>query len=67
MSTKNNLNDNLKKLKDTVDWFEKREDVDVEEGLKRVKDAVKVIKDSRKRLREIENEFEEVKKELSEE
>lgn len=64
MSKKNDLNENLKKLSETAEWFENREDVDVEEGLKKVKEAVEIIKESKKRLREIENEFEKVKKEL---
>lgn len=64
MSKKNNLNENLKKLSETAEWFESREDVDVEEGLKKVKEAVEIIKESKKRLKEIENEFEKVKKEL---
>lgn len=63
----NNLSENLKKLSAISDWFEEREDVDVEEGLKKVKDAVKLIKESKERLKEIENEFEDVKKELDEE
>ncbi len=67
MSKKENLSDNLKKLSETAQWFENREDVDVEEGLKKVKEAVEVIKESKKRLKEIENEFEKVKKELDEE
>ncbi len=67
MSKKENLSENLKKLSQTAQWFESREDVDVEEGLKKVKEAVEVIKGSKKRLKEIENEFEEVKKELDEE
>jgi len=63
----NNLGENLKKLSDISRWFEEREDVDVEEGLKKVKEAAKLIKESKKRLQEIENEFEEVKKDLDEE
>ncbi len=67
MPKKNNLNENLEKLAETAEWFENREDIDVEEGLKKVKEAVEIIKESKKRLREIENEFEKVKKELGEE
>ncbi len=67
MNKKNNLSENLKKLSEVADWFDRQEDVDVEEGLKKVKDAVEIIKESKIRLREIENEFEKVKKELEEE
>jgi exonuclease VII small subunit len=67
MSKKNNLSENLKELSEIAEWFDKQEDVDVEEGLKKVKEAVVIIKESKSRLREIENEFEKVKKELEEE
>ncbi len=67
MPEKNNLTKNLKQLSEIADWFENREDVDVEEGLKKVKQAAVIIKESKKRLKEIENEFQEVKKELDEE
>ena len=59
----NNLNINLKKLSEISDWFDNREEVDVEEGLEKVKEAVISIKESRERLKQIENEFEEIKKE----
>ena len=45
-------------------WFNDQEEIDVEEGLKKVKEAVGLIKTSKERLREIENEFEEIKKEM---
>ena len=57
-----NLNDNLKKLSEITDWFENQEEVDVEEGLTKVKEAVGLIKSSKARLKGIENEFEEIKK-----
>ncbi len=61
---KNNLDSNLKKLVEISEWFEKREELEVEEGLKKVKEAAEIIKESKKRLQEIENEFEEIKKEI---
>lgn len=64
MTTKNNLSNSLKKLAEIAKWFEDQKQVDVEEGLEKVKEGVKLIKTSRDRLKEIENEFEEVKKEL---
>ncbi len=60
----NNLNNNLKKLSEISDWFDNREEVDVEEGLAKVKEAVVLIKESKERLKQIENEFEEIKKEV---
>jgi len=64
MTDKNNLNDNLKKLEEISNWFDSREEVDVEEGLNKVKEAVVLIKESKERLKQIENEFEEIKKEV---
>lgn len=61
---KANLNTNLKKLSEIAEWFDNQGEVDVEEGLKKVKEAVKIIKTSKDRLKEIENEFEEIKKEI---
>jgi len=64
---KQNLNDNLKRLSEIAKWFESQEEIDVEEGLQRVKEAARLIKEGKGRLKEIENEFEEIKKEISEE
>lgn len=62
-----NLNDNLKQLAEITDWFDNREEIDVEEGLEKVKEAVSLIKASKTRLKAIENEFEEIKKEADSE
>ncbi len=59
-----NLNNNLKRLAEITEWFDNQEEVDVEEGLKKVKEAVGLIGASKSRLKEIENEFEEIKKEI---
>lgn len=61
-----NLNENLKKLAEISDWFDKMKEIDVEEGLVKVKEAVVLIKASKERLGEIENEFEEIKKDITE-
>ena len=58
------LKDDLAKLSKITEWFEGQQEIDVEEGLKKVKEAVVLIKASKKRLREIENEFEEIRKEV---
>ncbi|MFH1744925.1 MAG: hypothetical protein ABH881_02025 [bacterium] len=62
-----NLNDQLKKLSEIADWFDQQEQVDVEEGLKKVKEAALLIKASKKRLAEVENEFEEIKRDITDE
>lgn len=59
-----NLNNNLKRLSEITEWFDKQSEIDVEEGLKKVKEASGIIKESKERLKEIENEFEEIKKEI---
>lgn len=66
MPAKQNLSQSLKNLETIVEWFEDQESVDVEEGLKKVKEGAILIKASRARLKEVENEFQEVKKELDE-
>jgi len=60
-----NLTENLKRLSEITGWFDEQEEIDVEEGLKKVKEAVGLIKTSRERLKAIENEFEEIKKEVN--
>jgi methyl-accepting chemotaxis protein len=62
----NNLQKNLKSLSLIADWFEDQEEIDVEEGLKKVKEAVKLFKETKESFKEIENEFEELKKEIEE-
>jgi exonuclease VII small subunit len=59
-----NLSDNLKKLSEITKWFEGQEEIDIEKGLKKVKEAVALIKASKERLKAVENEFEEIKKEV---
>jgi exonuclease VII small subunit len=59
-----NLTKNLKQLSEITTWFDNQEEVDIEEGLKKVKQAAELIKTSRKRLQSIENEFEEIKKDI---
>lgn len=64
MADAKNLSANLKKLSEISEWFNSQSEVDVEEGLKKVKEAVDLIKSSKERLKQIENEFEEIKKEM---
>jgi len=65
MNKKNlNLSDNLKKLSEISKWFEDIKEIDLEEGLIKIKEASQLIKESKERLKGIENEFEEIKKDL---
>jgi exonuclease VII small subunit len=59
-----NLKTNLKQLEEISTWFDDQKEVDVEEGLNKVKEAVELIKASKERLKQIENEFEEIKKDI---
>jgi hypothetical protein len=54
----------LSELLKRVDWFDCRKEVDLENGLERVKVEVRLIKISRERFKEIGNEFEDAKREL---
>ena len=62
--TNKNLNKAFEKLEEISEWFDNNEEIDVEEGLEKVKEAVVLIKESKERLKQIENEFEEIKKEV---
>ena len=62
-----NLSKNLEKLAGIASWFEEQEEIDIEEGLSKVKEASVLIKESRSRLQDIENEFQEIKKDIEEE
>ncbi|MDP3795102.1 MAG: exodeoxyribonuclease VII small subunit [bacterium] len=65
MSTeKGKIGDSLGKLQAILAWFEGQKDVDVEEGLKKVKEGKVLIKDLGERLKAVENEFQEIKKDL---
>ena len=60
-----NLTESLAELNEIVGWFDNQEDVDIEEGLEKVKEAAKLIKGSKARLAQIENEFKEIEREIS--
>lgn len=60
-----NLSEQLNKLQSIAEWFDNQTEVDVEEGLKKVKEAAGLITSSQERLKEIENEFVEIKKEIA--
>lgn len=57
-----NVDETLKKLERIAEWFEKQDEPNLEEGLKKIEEAAILIEASRKRLGEIENRFDEVKK-----
>ena len=64
---KDNIQKQLKELEDIAQWFEKEEDFDVEEGLKRVKEGAELVKKLKGRIKDVENEFKELEAEINEE
>lgn len=60
-----NLKEALKKLEEISKWFEAQKEIDIEEGINKVKIAAGLIKESKERLKAIENQFEEIKKEIT--
>ncbi len=59
-----NITDALKELAKIVGWFDDQSEVDVEEGLKKVRRAAELIKASKGRLAQIDNDFREIAKEI---
>ena len=64
---KEKIKDSLANLEKIIEWFDKQGEVDVEEGLKKVKDGAVLIKSLKAKLKTVENEFEEIKKDLEKE
>ena len=64
MPKKTNIKESLGKLEKIAQWFEKERDLDVEEGLTRVKEGMALVKELKARLAETENEFNEMRKGL---
>jgi exodeoxyribonuclease VII small subunit len=61
------IKDSLKKLEVIAAWFDDQEEVDVEQGLQKVKEGTGLIKELKTKLKQVENEFEEIKKDLADE
>lgn len=62
--TKTDLSTSLKELEKITTWFEQQDEIDIEQGIAKVKEGAALIKETKKNLTTIENEFEEVKKSL---
>ena len=61
---KEKISASLSKLEEIIRWFDAQKDVDVEEGLNKVKEGKILIQKLNERLKEVENEFTEIKKDL---
>jgi len=59
---KQNLKEYLKQIQKITEWFDAQEEIDIEEALKKVKQATALIKASKDKLTQVENEFKEIKK-----
>ena len=57
----------LEKLEDIVTWLDGQTQVDVEEGLRKVKEGAELVRSLRTRLKTVANKFEEVDRDLGDE
>lgn len=64
---KHDLKKYLEDIKAISDWFEERDEIDLEEALVKIRAAGELIKKSKERLAEVENEFTEIKADIAEE
>lgn len=64
---KDTIQTQLKELEAIASWFEKEDDFDIEEGLKKVKEGATLAKTLKNRIKEVENEFKELEVELTKE
>ena len=62
--TKESIAQSLEKLEKIIKWFDEQDQVDVQEGLDKVRQGAVLVKELRSELKSVENEFEELKKEL---
>ena len=65
-SKKSDFTESVNKLEEINSWFQ-NEDIDLDEGLYKLKAGKELIKKCRTRLKEVENEFIKIKKEFVEE
>ncbi len=61
------LKEYLEKIKAISEWFDDREEIDLEAALVKIREASELIKLSKERLVEVENEFEEIKADIEKE
>ena len=62
----NIIGGSLKKLEKIVQWFQEQEELDVEQGLDKVKEGAVLVKELKGKLQDVENEFIEIKQKLTE-
>jgi exonuclease VII small subunit len=59
-----NITQQLNELEQIAQWFEKQEQIDVEQGLEKVKQGVALVAELKSRLKSVENEFKQIAKDL---
>jgi exonuclease VII small subunit len=64
---KEHIAQSLEKLEKIVQWFDEQDQVDVQEGLVKVREGAALVKDLKTRLKAVENEFQELKIDLTDE
>ena len=64
---KEKISDSLKKLEYIARWFDAQKEIDVEEGLVKVREGALLIKELKEKLKKVENDFREIKKDLDDE
>jgi hypothetical protein len=64
---KEHIAQSLEKLEKIVQWFDEQDQVDVQEGLVKVREGAALVKDLKTRLKAVVNEFQELKKDLTDE
>ncbi len=62
-----NLSDAIKELKQITEWFEKQDEINIEESISKIKQGAVLVKECKEKLKEMENTFEEIRKELDSE
>ncbi len=62
--TSSSITHKLKDLEAIVAWFTAEKDVDIEEGLEKVRQGARLIKELKVGLSNVENEFKEIQKGL---
>ncbi len=61
-NTKLKFKDLMKEIRAITEWFQSQDELDVEEGIEKVKEGLLLIQEGKQRLAALENEFHEIKK-----
>jgi exonuclease VII small subunit len=59
-----NITDIMQELRTITEWFDAQDELDVEQGIEKMRHGAELIKKGRSRLEALENVFEEIRKDL---